>query len=119
LQAKKWEIFRIAQENHLIKKRIVDIQPMINNRKFEETFKKNQEYMEKICYFPFIFKKSENKKRSEISSSKERDFNSNAQKTFTFFSKLHLDSKNLEETNTRVTKTAYSTNKRKLDINLF
>ncbi len=45
--------------------------------------------MKNICCFPFLF---ESKKSEAKPKEKEKKYEQNLQKTFTFFSKLHLDS---------------------------
>lgn len=93
-QAKKWEIFKIAQENQAISKRIQDCKPIYSVKNMEKTYQKNQEYMKKICEFPFIFetKKTEPKQKEGKENNGQNKPETSLQKTFTFFSKLHLDS---------------------------
>lgn len=75
---------------------------------FERTFQKHQEYMKKICYFPFIFD-NKRQERKHTHTSKEDKYDE-FKKTHTAFSKLHLDS---TKQNDGFSRNAFTANKRK------
>jgi len=70
---------------------------MYTTKTFEKTYQKNQEYMKNICCFPLIFESKRPERKEKKTEAND------LQKTFTFFSKLHLDStKSLEDQNRKI-----------------
>lgn len=54
---RKKELMRITHENQAILKRIQRAQPMYNHVKWEESHKRNQEYLRNCCEYPLVLRK--------------------------------------------------------------
>ena len=50
-EKEKWKIFKIAQENQSMLKRLHDVQTVYNNKKYCEDFEKSRYYKKNICEF--------------------------------------------------------------------
>jgi hypothetical protein len=53
-QSKKWEIFKITQENQALIKRLNDRQSFYNTKTWEKDYDKKQKIKKNICMFPSV-----------------------------------------------------------------
>lgn len=54
----KWKIFKVAQDNQLLLKRLYEVQTCYDNKKYGEDFRKSLYYKKNICEYPEIGSKS-------------------------------------------------------------
>lgn len=54
----KWKIFKVAQDNQLLLKRLYEAQTCYDNKKYDEDFRKSLYYKKNICEYPEIGSKS-------------------------------------------------------------
>jgi hypothetical protein len=56
-EIEKWKIFKIAEDNQYLLKRLNDAQTSYNHRKYEDDYKKSLYYKQNICEFPQLIPK--------------------------------------------------------------
>lgn len=60
-QTRKWDLFKITQENQHLLKRLNERQSLYNSNKWEKDYDKSQTYKKNICVFPSITFNNPNK----------------------------------------------------------
>lgn len=91
-EKEKWKLFRIAQENQFMLKRLHETQPTYKNKQFNIDYKKAMYIKSKICMFPEISTNNGDRAYSIIDTLREKNSPS---KTFYPIINHHKDNKEL------------------------
>lgn len=76
----KWKIFKMAQDNQLLLKRLLEVQTCYDHKKYSDDYKKSLYYKKNICEFPSIPPNEQNQKGLNAYNT-QGGFYSNANKT--------------------------------------
>ncbi len=102
-QSRKWDLFKVAQDNQHFVKRLNEKQSFYNTQKWEKDYEKSQTYKKNICVFPVL-----NFENKNITSNLYREKNFNLTQKIKLSEEYDKNENNQENDSNQEKKNLYS-----------